>query len=124
MKAIYAEVRTGKSRSLRITFDNSSTILIPVCKIPQIRNATLKQQQNLKLIAGGRGINWSDLDVDLRIMGLIRDYVLKDFFEAASKVRHWASGYMGESQLHSNGNDKYEKELLNAFKEYDKALDS
>ena len=45
---------------------------VPLEWFPTLRDATEEQRNNWRLIGGGVGIHWEDLDEDLSVEGLLR----------------------------------------------------
>ncbi len=48
------------------------TISVPLAWYPRLLNATEAQRKNWKIIGGGYGIYWEDIDEDLSAEGLLR----------------------------------------------------
>ena len=48
------------------------TISVPLTWYPKLLSATPKQRANWKVVGGGFGIHWPDLDEDLSSEGLLR----------------------------------------------------
>jgi hypothetical protein len=48
------------------------TITVPVVWYPRLLHATSEQRANWRLIGGGFGIHWPDVDEDLSAEGLLR----------------------------------------------------
>ena len=48
------------------------TISVPLTWYPKLLAATPKQRANWKVVGGGFGIHWPDLDEDLNSEGLLR----------------------------------------------------
>ena len=44
----------------------------PLEWFPRLRDATAEQRNNWRLIGGGIGIHWEDIDEDLSVAGLLR----------------------------------------------------
>ena len=67
-KAVSVEV----SRDfLRVALADGRVILVPLEWFPSLREATPKQRNHWRLIGGGIGIHWPDLDEDISIDGLL-----------------------------------------------------
>jgi hypothetical protein len=49
--------------------------IIPTQLFASLRNASKENLNNFKLIAGGTGIYWPDLDEDLSLKGFLKDYL-------------------------------------------------
>ena len=46
-------------------------VCVPLEWFPRLRDATEKERNNWRLIGGGIGIHWEDLDEDLSVSGLL-----------------------------------------------------
>lgn len=57
---------------LFVETDDGRKIGVPVEWFPRLAKATTAQRNNHRLIAGGAGIRWEDVDEDLSVQGLIR----------------------------------------------------
>lgn len=58
--------------SLIVDLVDGRTLSVPIVWYPRLLNATAAQRNNWRLIAGGFGIHWPDVDEDLSIEGLLR----------------------------------------------------
>jgi len=58
--------------SLIVDLVDGRTLSVPIVWYPRLLNATAAQRDNWRLIAGGFGIHWPDVDEDLSIEGLLR----------------------------------------------------
>lgn len=47
-------------------------ISVPLVWYPRLLNATEEQRKNWRIIGGGYGINWEDVDEDLSTEGMLR----------------------------------------------------
>ena len=57
---------------MHILLNDGRGISIPLEWVPKLRNATKKQRANWRLIGGGVGIHWEDLDEDLSVRGMLK----------------------------------------------------
>ena len=55
-----------------VRLDDGREVAIPLDWFPRLRDATEKQKYNWRLIGGGEGIHWDDLDEDILVEGLLR----------------------------------------------------
>ena len=55
-----------------VRLDDGREIAIPLDWFPNLRDASEKQKNNWRLIGGGEGIHWEDLDEDILVEGLLR----------------------------------------------------
>ena len=58
--------------SLVVTLRDGRTISVPLAWYPRLLNASKTARRHWKVIRGGYGIHWPDLDEDLSTEGLLR----------------------------------------------------
>jgi len=58
--------------ALRLTLADGRELSAPVEWFPRLRDATVAQRQNWRLIGGGEGVHWPDLDEDVAVSTLLR----------------------------------------------------
>lgn len=65
-------------RSVEVTEDeivarlsDGRTIAVPLAWSWRLSDATSEQRQNLRLIGGGQGVHWSDVDEDISLHGML-----------------------------------------------------
>ena len=54
---------------------NDLVFIIPIQLFGSLKNSNKESLKNFKLIAGGTGIYWPDLDEDLSLKGFLKDYL-------------------------------------------------
>ena len=57
--------------TLKVTLADGRVIAAPLEWFPILRDATPKQRHHWRLIGGGSGIRWPDLDEDISVEGLL-----------------------------------------------------
>lgn len=57
--------------TLQVELADGRWITAPLDWFPRLRDANLDQQNNWRLIGGGIGIHWPDLDEDISVAGLL-----------------------------------------------------
>jgi hypothetical protein len=57
---------------LQVTLSDGRVISVPLAWSPRLLAATPVQRQNWRLIGGGVGIHWPDIDEDISVKGLLR----------------------------------------------------
>lgn len=62
-----------KLNTLVVLLNNAMVIKVYLSNFSRLKKASQKQLNNWKLINGGIGIRWDELDEDLSIKGLIKD---------------------------------------------------
>ena len=72
------EVRVPDAEDVTVTEDtltaelsDGRTISVPLAWYPRLVNATEEERGNWRLIGGGQGIHWPDLDEDVSVEGLL-----------------------------------------------------
>jgi hypothetical protein len=57
--------------SFYVTLADGREIGVPLEWFPLLRDATKEQRENWRMIGGGIGIHWPDLDEDISVEGLL-----------------------------------------------------
>ncbi len=57
--------------TLTVELSDGRTISVPIEWYPRLVHGTLEECNNWRIIGGGQGIHWEDLDEDISIEGLI-----------------------------------------------------
>ena len=65
------EVR-ATNLALHVVLADGRELDAPLEWFPRLRDATPEQRQNWRLIGGGQGIHWPDLDEDIAVSTLLR----------------------------------------------------
>lgn len=60
------------SQQLFIRLEDGRELAIPIDWFPRLRDATETQRNNWRLIGGGEGIHWEELDEDILVEELLR----------------------------------------------------
>jgi hypothetical protein len=78
MSSSLVEIETALATQVRVTNDALSvelsdgrTVTVPLAWFPRLCHGTAKERKNWRLIAGGRGVHWPDIDEDISIAGLL-----------------------------------------------------
>ena len=58
--------------ALSVRLVDGRTISVPLVWYPRLLNATDEQRKNWRIIGGGYGIHWEDVDEDLSTEGMLR----------------------------------------------------
>ena len=56
------------------TLKGGRILKVPIGDFPELSRAPDRVRENWRLIGGGRGVHWPDIDLDLSVDGLLRDY--------------------------------------------------
>jgi hypothetical protein len=59
------------TRTLEVTLRDGRTLSVPVQWYPRLAHGSPRERQRWRLIGGGIGIHWPDLDEDISISGLL-----------------------------------------------------
>jgi hypothetical protein len=80
----------------KITEDNLSveladgrTIIVPLAWYPRLTHASAKERSSWRLIAGGRGIHWPQIDEDISVANLLAG---QPSSESQSSFKKWLAG--------------------------------
>ncbi|MDO8295129.1 MAG: DUF2442 domain-containing protein [Caulobacter sp.] len=57
---------------LRVTLADGRELSAPLEWFPRLRDATAEQRGHWRLIGGGEGIHWPDVDEDIAVATLLR----------------------------------------------------
>jgi hypothetical protein len=57
--------------ALVVTLSDGRTVFAPLEWFPRLLKATSKQRRNWRLIGGGIGIHWEDVDEDISVRSLL-----------------------------------------------------
>jgi hypothetical protein len=60
-----------KNLQLIVSLDDGREIAVPIDWFPRLRDATEQQRNNWRLIGGGEGIHWAEIDEDILVEGLL-----------------------------------------------------
>jgi hypothetical protein len=69
-KARVADVSCD-AEHLHVALDDGRRISVPIRWYPRLEGATTAQRADWRLIAGGEGIHWAEIDADLSVEGLL-----------------------------------------------------
>ena len=60
-----------KELKMFVRLDDGREIAVPIDWFPRLRDASEKERNNWRLIGGGEGIHWADLDEDILVENLL-----------------------------------------------------
>ena len=90
------ELRETFAKSVRISDDSLAadladgrTITVPLAWFPRLAHASPVERDNWRLIAGGEGIHWPDLDEDVSVESLLAG---RRSGETQESLRRWLQG--------------------------------
>ena len=83
--ALAASVRvTGKV--LEVILTDGRALSVPLDWYPRLAHGSPRERQHFRLLAGGHGIHWSELDEDISVSGLLAGLRSS---ESASSLNRW-----------------------------------
>ena len=71
-KALASKVRIGPT-FLRVLLTDGREIAAPLRWFPRLQKASKAQRSKWRLIGGGIGIHWEEIDEDVSVSGLLRN---------------------------------------------------
>jgi len=66
-----AENVTVTEDTLSVDLSDGRTISVPIAWYPRLSHAEPEARENWRLIGGGHGIHWEDIDEDISVEGLL-----------------------------------------------------
>lgn len=72
-----------------IDLRDGRTVAAPLAWYPRLLNGTPRERRNWRLIGGGAGIQWPDLDEDLSVEGILAG---RPSTESRTSLAKWMSG--------------------------------
>lgn len=72
-KSLITSVGFGDNK-IYIELNTSRVLTVPYTYTKRLQNASAEELKNYRLIAGGVGIHFEDIDEDLSVEGIIRDF--------------------------------------------------
>lgn len=102
MNTLVIEIRLAKAQkvvatedTLTIDLDDGRTVSVPVAWYPRLLHGTLEERNNWRLIGGGEGIHWPDLDEDISVEGLLAG---RASGESQTSLKRWLEERAAESK--------------------------
>ena len=87
------ELRGGLAQSVTVKDDaliadlaDGRTITVPLAWFPRLAHGTPQERANWRLIGGGEGIHWPDLDEDISVESLLAG---RGSSETQESLRRW-----------------------------------
>ncbi|MEA3352419.1 MAG: DUF2442 domain-containing protein [Campylobacterota bacterium] len=72
-KALITSIGFGEDK-MYIELNTSRVLTVPYTYTNRLQNAKLDELKNYRLLAGGVGVHFEDIDEDLSVEGIIRDF--------------------------------------------------
>jgi uncharacterized protein DUF2442 len=93
MRTSSAKLRESRAQHVAVTedslvvdFADGRTVSAPLAWYPRLLNGTPGERANWRLIAGGEGVQWPELDEDLSIEGLVLG---RPMAESPESLKRW-----------------------------------
>lgn len=77
---------TASDDSLVVDLADGRTITVPLAWFPRLAHGTQAERAHWRLVAGGEGIHWPDLDEDISVESLLAG---RRSGEAQESLRRW-----------------------------------
>jgi len=71
MVAALAQHVTVTDDAVSVDLADGRTITVPLAWFPRLLHASRAERANWRLVGGGEGIHWADLDEDISVEGLV-----------------------------------------------------
>ena len=93
MSTLVVEADSILARSASVTEDyivvelaDARSLSVPLAWYPRLLHGTVEERNNCRLIGGGDGIHWPDLDEDISVAGLVAG---RPSGESPSSLERW-----------------------------------
>ena len=73
-------------QTLSVDLTDGRTISVPIAWYPRLSHADMGERRNWRLIAGGDGIRWPDVDEDISVAALLAG---KRSAESQASLKRW-----------------------------------
>ena len=77
---------TVNDEALMVDLADGRTITVPLVWFPRLSNGSAAERENWRLIGGGEGIHWPDLDEDISVASLLAG---RRSAETPESLRRW-----------------------------------
>ena len=86
LREALAQGVTAGDEALIVDLADARTITVPLAWFPRLAHGTPAQRANWRLIGGGAGIHWPDLDEDISVESLLAG---RRSGETQASLRRW-----------------------------------
>jgi len=86
LKEALAQRISVSDEALTVDLIDGRTIAVPLAWFPRLIHGTSQERTNWRLIAGGEGIHWPDLDEDISVASLLAG---RRSGETQESLRRW-----------------------------------
>ena len=95
MSILTIDVSVPEAEGVKVTDDtltaelaDGRSISVPLAWYPRLAHATPDERRNWRLIGGGEGVHWPDLDEDISVEGLLAG---RPSGESPRSLKRWLS---------------------------------
>jgi hypothetical protein len=81
---------------LSIELVDGRTIQAPLAWYPRLAHGTTKERRTWRLIGGGRGVHWPDLDEDISVINLLEG---QPSGESQASLKKWLAARRGKKTI-------------------------
>jgi len=78
--------------TLTVELADGRSIAVPLAWYPRLANATGDERRNWRLIGGGEGVHWPELDEDISVEGLLAG---RPSGESQASLKRWLAARTG-----------------------------
>jgi len=99
MSILTLEMEVPNAQDVRVTSDtltvelrDGRSVAVPLEWFPRLIHANEKERNNWRIIGGGDGVHWEDVDEDISIEGLIAG---RASGESQASLKKWLTSRLG-----------------------------
>ena len=92
LREAFAQRVTASDEALIVDLADGRTITVPLAWFPRLEHGTPTERANWRLIGGGVGIHWPDLDEDISVGSLLAG---RRSGETQESLRRWLQARKG-----------------------------
>ena len=111
VQAATARRVTVTEDSLAVDLSDGRTVSVPLAWYPRLLHGTSRERNNWRLIAGGEGIHWPDLDEDLSVEGIILG---RSSGESQASLKRWIENRQATRRRRRSPKSKPAREPMHA----------
>lgn len=86
LREAFAQGVTASDEALVVDLADGRTITLPLAWFPRLAHGTPEERANWRLIGGGAGIHWPELDEDISVESLLKG---RRSGETQESLRRW-----------------------------------
>ena len=93
IREAFAREVTTFDDSLTVDLEDGRTLTVPLAWFPRLAHASASERGNCRLIGGGTGLHWPDLDEDISLESLLAG---RRSGETPQSLRRWLESRLPE----------------------------